>query len=360
MPTTRAAAPARPPTVEVLAAPAAELLMTLAVVTDRPRTDYAVGPAWLGAVERDAGRTLIGRVRRFSGGSDMVWAHLLTLASESPPPRDVASFLHVVATTDPRELKLRLVGFYVRFFRRATPAETIAAAVDGDAAARRAFLRTSYPNAAAWQGALRHLLPLDPAALRDEAVELLAQWHERVFCAREPELMRAVHADAERLTAMARTHHDVDALLTAATGEECPLEPAMRHVVLVPSAVIRPVVHRFDHHDTKILVTPVDPGSTGRSADAPPDELVRTLRALGDARRLRILHHLGSGDLRLAELSRRTGMAATTLLHHLAILRAAGLVQPLPGERGYGLRPEPLHDLHGELNTWLGSDEGET
>jgi len=116
-------------------------------------------------------------------------------------------------------------------------------------------------------------------------------------------------------------------------------------------------VHRFDHHDTKILVVPVSPSSTG-GADLPPEALTRTLRALGDARRLRILHHLGGGDLRLAELSRRTGMAATTLLHHLAILRAAGLVQPLPGDRGYGLRPEPLHDLNGALSTWLGI-EGE-
>jgi len=346
--------PVRAPTVEVLVSPAAEMLMTLAVVTDRARTDYAVGPAWLGAVERDAGRALLQRVRRFSGGSDMVWAHLLSLAVESPPPRDTGQFLRLLSRTGARELKLRLVGHYVRFFRRATPAEVIAAAVDGDPAARRSFLASSYPNAAAWQAALRHLLPLEARALRTEAVELLREWNARVFAPREAELMAAVRADAERLGARARTERDVDALLTAATGEDCPLEPAIRHVVLVPSAVTRPVVHRFDHHDTKILVTPVAESSAGRGGDVPPDDLVRTLRALGDARRLRILHHLGAGDLRLAELSRRTGMAATTLLHHLAILRAAGLAQALPGDRGYGLRTEPLHDLPGALSTWLG------
>lgn len=349
----------RPPTLEVLASPAAELLMTLAVFTDRGRTEYAAGPAWLAAMERDAGRTLAARVRRFSGGSDMVWAHLLSLAYDSPPPREAGRFLQFLAETDARELKLRLAGHYVRFFRRATPAEVIAAAVDGDAEARRRFLATSYPTAAAWQAALRHLLPMDATAVRDEALDLLTQWKRRVFASREEALMRAVRTDAERLAALARTVRDPDSLLTAVTGEECPLEPGIRHVLLVPSAVLAPVVHRFDHHDTKILVVPVAPSSRERGGDAPPEALTRTLRALGDARRLRILHHLAGGDLRLAELSRRTGIAATTLLHHLAILRAAGLVQPLPGDRGYGLRPEPLHDLPGALSTWLGI-EGET
>lgn len=347
------------PTLEVLASPAAELLMTLAVVTDSDRTEYAVGSEWLAAVRRDAGRTLAAQASRFCGGSDMIWAHLLTVAYESPPPREIETFLQHLAATDARELKLRLVGYYVGFFRRFTPAEVIEAAVDGDQAARREFLKTSIPTAVAWQTALRHLLPRDSESVRDEALHLLQEWDSRVFCKRAPELMRAVGADAERITALARTHADVDALLTEVTGEECPLEPGMRHVLLMPSAVTQPVVHRFDHHDTKILVVPVAPESRHRPADMPPDSLTRTLRALGDARRLRILHHLAQGDVRLAELSRRTGMAATTLLHHISILRAAGLVQPLPGDRGYGLRPEPLHDLDGAVATWLGIAEGE-
>ncbi|HXA28903.1 MAG TPA: ArsR family transcriptional regulator [Candidatus Angelobacter sp.] len=356
-PNARRSAPVRPPTVEVLVSPAAEMLATLAVFTDRARGDYAVGPQWMAAVERDAGRSLVAAVQRFSGGSDMVWAHLLSLAYDSPPPRETGTFLQFLATTEARELKLRLVGHYVRFFRRATPPQVIEAAVDGDAAARREFLATSYPTAAAWQSALRHLLPLDPVALRDEAVELLRQWDRRVFRSRAAPLMRTVETDAERITAMVRAGEQLDTLLTALSGEECPLEPGIRHVLLVPSAVTRPVVHRFDHHDTKVLVVPVAPSSTG-DAGTPPEALTRTLRALGDARRLRVLHQLGGGDLRLAELSRRSGMAATTLLHHLAILRAAGLVQPLPGDRGYSLRTEPLHDLQGALSTWLGI-EGE-
>jgi hypothetical protein len=343
----------RPPTIEVLASPAAELLMTAAVVTDQARSDYAVGRSWFATVERDAGAELYGRLIRCSGGSDMVWAHLLSVVHESPPPRDVPAFLQQLATTDARELKLRLVGHYVRFFRRATPPEVIAAAADGDADAQRHFLATSYPTATAWQAALRHLLPLDATALRDEMVDVLTRWDARVFQPRAAALVEALSADAERIAALARTR-DADALVVAVSDEECPLEHGIRHLLILPSVVLRPLLHRFDHHDTKILVVPAADSSIGHAHDAPPQSLTRTLRALGDERRLRILHHLGGGDLRLAELARRTGMPATTLLHHVAILRAAGLVQPLPGDRGYGLRADDLHDLPSALTTWLG------
>jgi DNA-binding transcriptional ArsR family regulator len=348
-----AALPHRPPTVEVVASPAAELLMTAAVVTDEARSDYAVGRDWFAAVEREAGAELYGRVLRCSGGSDMVWAHLLSVVHESPPPRDVPAFLQHLATTDPRELKLRLVGHYVRFFRRATPPEVIAAAVDGDTEAQRQFLATSYPTATAWQAALRHLLPLDATRLRDELTDVLADWDARVFQSRAAALTDALSADAERITALSRTH-DAGALAIAVSGEECPLEHGIRHLLILPSVVMRPLLHRFDHHDTKILVVPAADSSLRHAPDAPPQSLTRTLRALGDERRLRILHQLGGGDLRLAELARRTRMPATTLLHHVSVLRAAGLVQPLPGDRGYGLRAEALDDLPSALTTWLG------
>jgi hypothetical protein len=346
----------RRPTVEVLTSPAIEMIMTLAAFTDRARTGYAVGDRWFAAAARDAGPELVRRVRRFSGGSDMVWAHLVSLAYDSPPPREVREFVQGVAKTNAFELKLRLVGHYVRFFRRATPPEVIAAAAAGDAAARRQFLATSYPNATAWQAALRHLLPLDAAEVRREAVDILRQWDERVFRSRAIALMGPVHADAERITALARsgsTSSDVDALVTRVTGEDCPLEPGIRHVLLIPSTVLRPAVHSFDHHDTKILIVPVDDAALAGSG-APPQPLTQLLRAVADERRLRILQRLATSDARVAELARHTGMPATTLLHHLGILRAAGLVQPCPDDRGYTLRPDSLHDLPGALISWLG------
>jgi ArsR family transcriptional regulator, cadmium/lead-responsive transcriptional repressor len=358
MPRAHRALPGRAPTVEVLASPAIELIMTLAAFTDRACTGYAVGDRWFAAVARDAGPELVRQVRRFSGGSDMVWAHLVSLAYDSPPPREVREFVQCVAKTNALELKLRLVGHYVRFFRRATPPGVIAAAAAGDAAARRQFLATSYPNSTAWQAALRHLLPLDAAEVRREAVDILRAWNERVFRSRAAALMGPVHADAERIAGLARRGSrsgDVDHLVTAATGEDCPLEPGIRHVLLVPSTVLRPAVHRFDHHDTKILVVPVADASLAVAADtgAPPQQLMQLLRAVADERRLRILQRLSRSDARVADLARHTGMPATTLLHHLGILRAAGLVQPGPDDRGYTLRPDPLHDLPDALIAWL-------
>jgi DNA-binding transcriptional ArsR family regulator len=354
MPPAHRALPGRPPTVEILASPAIEMIMTLAAFTDRARTGYAVGDRWFAAAARDAGPELVRRVRRFSGGSDMVWANLVSLAYDSPPPREVREFVQCVTKTSAPELKLRLVGHYVRFFRRATPPEVIAAAAAGDVGARRKFLATSYPNETAWQAALRHLLPLDATEVRREAVDILRGWDERVFRSRAAALMGPVRVDAERISALARTR-DVDTLITTVTGEDNPLEPGIRHVLLLPSTVLRPAVHRFDHHDTRILAVPVDEASIAAAGSgAPPQQLTQVLRAVADERRLRILQRLSTSDARVADLARHTGMPATTLLHHLGILRAAGLVQPCPDDRGYTLRSDRLHDLPGALIAWLG------
>src|SRR5207302_3049174 len=132
---------------EIDASPAYEFVLTLAAAT--------------GGDLREAPEALVSAARSYAGGCDMVWAHLLTVAYDTVPPRDVPALLATVRAMHPRELRLRLLGYYVRYFRRATAPEDIAAAADGDAAAADRFKASSYPDDAAWQGALEALLPLD-------------------------------------------------------------------------------------------------------------------------------------------------------------------------------------------------------
>ena len=67
-------------------------------------------------------------------------------------------------------------------------------------------------------------------------------------------------------------------------------------------------------------------------------------RALGDGRRVAILRRLASGDATLDELAGAAGLAKSTAHHHLAQLRAAGLVTLRGNARGYwyALRSEGL------------------
>ena len=93
-------------------------------------------------------------------------------------------------------------------------------------------------------------------------------------------------------------------------------------LVLVTCARAAPIVVGIDEvGQTVVLHPPLD------TRDPTPADRLRELgRALGDQTRIRVLERLREGDLTLPELCEALGSPRTTLLHHLALLRAAGLV----------------------------------
>jgi DNA-binding transcriptional ArsR family regulator len=92
-----------------------------------------------------------------------------------------------------------------------------------------------------------------------------------------------------------------------------------------------------------------------------PDALVRSLKALSDPSRLRILHYLAEEPLNPAQLSRRLRLRAPTVIHHLKILRLAGLVRLSLGERKehklYAARPDAVTAAFDTLRGFLGNGQ---
>jgi DNA-binding transcriptional ArsR family regulator len=71
---------------------------------------------------------------------------------------------------------------------------------------------------------------------------------------------------------------------------------------------------------------------------AAPDAAERTVRlgkALSDPVRVEMLRLVATGEVSLTDLARRVGVAKSTAHHHLASLRAAGLVTVRGNARGY-------------------------
>jgi DNA-binding transcriptional ArsR family regulator len=95
-----------------------------------------------------------------------------------------------------------------------------------------------------------------------------------------------------------------------------------------------------------------------------PDGLLRTLKALSDPTRLRILHYLSEEPLAPAQLARRLRLRAPTVTHHLKALRLAGLVQLFVGEdketKRYAARSEAVAAGFASLQAFLGESESET
>jgi DNA-binding transcriptional ArsR family regulator len=94
-----------------------------------------------------------------------------------------------------------------------------------------------------------------------------------------------------------------------------------------------------------------------------PDALVNGLKALADPTRLRILRYLTAEPLTPTQLARRLRLRAPTVIHHLQMLRAAGLVYVLLGEgkeKAYQSRAEGVMSVCGMLDDFMSMpDEGE-
>lgn len=342
-------------TLQVDTCPAYEFVLSLAVWSDVDARDtYEVEKGWFETIRTQASPDLLDGIEAFSQQCDMIWGHLISLAYECPAPRDVPTFLAYLKTLDPMEVRLRLLGYYVRYFRRATPPEVIAAAVAGDHDAQRRFLQTSYPDDAAWQAALTALLPLTPAEMFSRLIAIVEQWYEQVFCAQESRLLPILDRDAEATRLLASTLSVERLIETVTNGWDYVPEPGIRHVLLIPSVVVRPIVDAFDHHEVKIICYPVADENMTAEGDLPSPRLLRLLKALGDETRLRILKRLSTGQYTLQQLATHFNVGKPLMHHHLIVLRVAGLIQLRGGmKKVYSLRHDTVAAIGPLLTKYL-------
>jgi DNA-binding transcriptional ArsR family regulator len=227
-------------------------------------------------------------------------------------------------------------------------------AVAGDPAARREFLRTSYPEDARWQAALRHLLAQDSPTLHADLITILRAWYDAVFRAQEPSLVEPIACEASHRQAQLAHEPPLAVVRAAASGFEYEPEEGIRRIVLVPSVLARPQVYLLDHDDTKWICIPVSDECLAADALKPPPRLLRLLRALGDERRLRLLRLLASGAHTLGQLSADAGMGKTLTHHHLTVLRGAGLVVVRGGNPTvYTLRYDTVAQVGPALDAFL-------
>ena len=116
-------------------------------------------------------------------------------------------------------------------------------------------------------------------------------------------------------------------------------------LVLVATAAVHPVIVVVDEPGTTVVAHP--PEADGEPTDA-GSRLRLLARAAGDQTRMRILQELRGGSRTLPELCAALASPRTTLLHHLALLRGAGLIDVLvvePQPNSYRLRESGFDDL---------------
>jgi DNA-binding transcriptional ArsR family regulator len=334
--------------VQFEASPAYEFFMSLCVFSDsEDASTYEVGKAWFEAIRKKLSPVLLDTVEQFSFHSHEMWEHLSALAYLCPPPRDVPTLLAYMETIDPLEVRLHMLGYYVRQHRHVTSPEVIYAAAQGDAEAQKKLMRSSFPEDLNWQKTLRWVLSLDAAAAKERLLEIARGWYDEVFREMEPQIMPILTRDIEAKRALQVTHSP-EQLIEICTGWEYMPEPRIRRVILIPTYVSRPFNGDAESGDTRIFFYPASDETILADASAPPAHLLRLTKALGDERRLRILKKLSTGSYTLQELADDFGVAKTTIHHHLIQLRSVGLVRMRMSDKRFSLRQDALDHL-GEL-----------
>lgn len=225
-------------------------------------------------------------------------------------------------------------------------------ALEGDAEAI-AELRSRYPGA---KHAVGTAALDDPAAEFEAVMSILEGWAE-AFAEVEPRVAAILQRDfdlrAEDRAALSGT----ELVERTTNGIRLVPEPGIRRVILAPSYFSRPYNFLLGGSDWRFYGYPVADAALDLDPLAPPSGVLRLHRALGDETRLRILKLLADRDLYLTEIAELLELSKPTIKHHLAMLRAAGLLTVI--EAGpviyYHLRRERLEEATGGLRAFLGS-----
>jgi DNA-binding transcriptional ArsR family regulator len=183
----------------------------------------------------------------------------------------------------------------------------------------------------------------------------MAAWLPR-YQEREARFRTIIERDVAQRAADRATLGPVELVERTTAGIRWLSEPGVRRLVLAPSYLVRPYNFTFTGGDWRIFVYPVaDTALEPHDPYAPPVAVLRLHRALGDETRLRILRLLRDRDWYLTEIAERLDLSKPTIKHHLAQLRAAGLVT-LTEEGGlsyFSLKRERLDDASSELKRYL-------
>ncbi len=250
------------------------------------------------------------------------------------PGLSVREFIKRIVGT-PAESLLELMLSEALADRQALP--LLRAAIGGSAQAIEAFLAATHSEID--RRPLRRLVSLYPSEAKARLVRLLREGYARVYAHEEAEVLPLLERDVAAMTRRAATSTSGELVERATGGFVIGADVPLAGVVLAPTYFFRPYNLVTAYYGNRVFIYPIET-STVRAA--PPAELIRFYKALGDETRLRILRLLAAREMYLQELAKALGVSHVTALHHMAVLRAARLVQVVEREnlKYYRLRAD--------------------
>ncbi len=305
-----------PSATEVAAGSAFALLVALAAASRSP--SEGLSPALKAALDA---------VGDTEGES---WLNLLGVALDAGAPYTSERLTAELRALDPVELRRHLLGRYAWSWCTLGGVDDIEDAAAGDrAAAHRLLEKPRYYGGHA-RASLGVLLELDPRETQRRlvaAVEIAADTLLSTDTAHV--LALAGRAAEETLTAEPAP----DAIERLALGYRYVPELEADRLVLVPHLEPTLPLVLAQHRSARLIVYRVG------VAHGTQERALALGRALSDPKRVEILSLVGRGTGRSSELVDATGLSRSTVHHHLALLREAGLIALEGNARAYRYTP---------------------
>ena len=320
-------------------------------------TSFDLGPKWHKEIMARTAADLKKEIETLGGPHLAIWLGIAGLLQTAPQPHDPDTVFAWLENLDPQRIRRWLL----QYANEHGVASLIEAAAAGDDAALEELFGDK-PEEKRQQ--MLAFFEIADEELPGRLATALRRFREEAFAPDEEEFAGAIGraAAARRATA---TKADATSVIEEVTnGLQYDIPLGVTRIVLVPSVVTRPLSIIDKHRGTLIVYYGVADEFIDSDPEAPPSWLVRSYKALGDERRLRILRRLSEGETSLDELTKMLGLSKSTVHHHMSILRGAGLVRvhldPTEAKlRIYSLRDEALTDAGGFLHSYLRHEDSE-
>lgn len=196
-----------------------------------------------------------------------------------------------------------------------------------------------------------------PAELGEGLLSGLQHYYQAFFEEEEKRIAPVLQAGLARAQELASRMTIEELFMELSQGIRLGEDRRARKFIIGPAFWTTPLVffEKLDP-DTLLLLFGARPAEMPAiPGEALPDGLVRSLKALADPTRLKILYYLSHESLSPSELARRLHLRAPTVTHHLSELRLASLVELNleKDEKRYAIRRQGLESTFGNLKSFL-------
>jgi len=335
-----------------------ELFVSLAVLHEAER--YSIRAGWAAGVRSRipaAERRLLEEMLPFME-IPIVWIHTL------PEPKDSIAVQWAMRQIPARERMLKILNYETSDSEWCQIIRKVAENGTWDNKDLNFFVETLKKNHKKEKGPYNRegiIKFLDwwsrPEEFGDMFLSAMQAYHQAFFDEEEKRIGPILKQQLEKAKELGKTRNAKELLAELSQGVSYDELVETKDVVFIPAYWITPMIMFQQDGEKKILVLfgarPSDmsviPG------EVIPDGLVRTLKALADPTRLKILHDLAHEELTPSEIARRLHLRAPTVTHHMNELRMAGLVhKTIQGpETRYRTRRESFNAMCDDLNDFL-------